>query len=265
MDSLNRLVDGIPIPGSTPGSENRILRCLATEFLGDWKWRRDSWLTLQHCSNPHWDLKSSLAFGGMFNQSLRNGSYSVLTGRQNLFAIFASWNLSISLKHRTLWNICPGETSTILCSGPQNPARKDARLHVWCLTFGDISKSQYHFRIVYFHDCIFSWRFLKWESLLPIPGVLTNLKHFHHTQIKFCSMHALNLGISQWIAAGAIIILKDDFELWGDDQNANDLYYRAWVDFVRWTKQKKIQSFDSKLEIEMESCMIFIGQKSQKY
>ena len=44
VDSLNRLADGIAVPDRASGHENRMLCCLATEFFGDWKWHRDSWL-----------------------------------------------------------------------------------------------------------------------------------------------------------------------------------------------------------------------------
>ena len=40
VESLNRLSSGVAVPGKTPGAENRTIRCLTTDFLGDWKWHR---------------------------------------------------------------------------------------------------------------------------------------------------------------------------------------------------------------------------------
>lgn len=58
-------------------------------------------------------------------------------------------------------------------------------------------------------------------------------------------MHSINLGVSLWIAAGAILILRDDLELWGgQDKTAEDKLLLAWMDFVAWAKQRKIQCFD---------------------
>ena len=41
VESFNRLAAGVPAPGKGGGHANRILRCLVTDFLGDWKWHRD--------------------------------------------------------------------------------------------------------------------------------------------------------------------------------------------------------------------------------
>ena len=40
VESLNRLSTGVAVPGKTPDAENRTIRCLTTDFLGDWKWHR---------------------------------------------------------------------------------------------------------------------------------------------------------------------------------------------------------------------------------
>lgn len=42
VESFNRLACGIPIPGLCGERTDRTLRCLVTDFLGDWKWHRDS-------------------------------------------------------------------------------------------------------------------------------------------------------------------------------------------------------------------------------
>eukprot|EP00435_Cladocopium_sp_Y103_P067856 s53_g30.t1 len=64
-------------------------------------------------------------------------------------------------------------------------------------------------------------------------------------QIKYCQMHSLNLGVSLWIAAGAILVLRDDLQLWGGpDMTPAEKLSLAWMDFVAWAKQRKIQCFD---------------------
>ena len=76
-------------------------------------------------------------------------------------------------------------------------------------------------------------------------GVLTKLNFFDPMQIKFCSMHSLNLGVSTWMAAGALIVLKEDLQLWGgNDRDPSECFYDAWVDFRNWAKRNKIQRFD---------------------
>ena len=58
-------------------------------------------------------------------------------------------------------------------------------------------------------------------------------------------MHSLNLGVSLWVAAGAILVLRDDLELWGGpDMTAAEKLSSAWMQFVAWAKQRKIQCFD---------------------
>jgi len=58
-------------------------------------------------------------------------------------------------------------------------------------------------------------------------------------------MHSLNLGVSTWVAAGALIVLKEDLQLWGgNDRDPAECFYDAWVDFKNWTKRKKIQQID---------------------
>ena len=44
VESFNRLFDGIPIGGHAGQRTNNVLRCLVTDFLGDWKWHKDPWL-----------------------------------------------------------------------------------------------------------------------------------------------------------------------------------------------------------------------------
>ena len=64
-------------------------------------------------------------------------------------------------------------------------------------------------------------------------------------QIKFCSMHSLNLGYALWLAGGAIIYLSNVHHLWGgDDRDEAERLLDAWTDFNTWTKQTKTQSFD---------------------
>ena len=41
-------------------------------------------------------------------------------------------------------------------------------------------------------------------ALLGFWGALTGLCFFHPMQIKYCSMHSLNLGYALWVAGGAI-------------------------------------------------------------
>lgn len=80
---------------------------------------------------------------------------------------------------------------------------------------------------------------------IATQGVLTNLSFFDPMQIKYCSMHSLNLGVSLWIAAGAILFLRDDLQLWGGpDMTAAEKLSSAWMHFVAWAKQRKIQCFD---------------------
>ena len=42
VESFNRLASGIPVRGLCGERTDRTLRCLVTDFLGDWKWHRDS-------------------------------------------------------------------------------------------------------------------------------------------------------------------------------------------------------------------------------
>lgn len=47
VESLNRLAGGVAV-------EKRILRCLTTDFLGDWKWHRETLIESGHVvSNLH--------------------------------------------------------------------------------------------------------------------------------------------------------------------------------------------------------------------
>ena len=64
-------------------------------------------------------------------------------------------------------------------------------------------------------------------------------------QIKYCSMHSLNLGYALWVAGGAITILCDDVQVWGgDERNKADRLLDAWMDFKNWAKTNRIQYLD---------------------
>lgn len=64
-------------------------------------------------------------------------------------------------------------------------------------------------------------------------------------QIKFCSMHSLNLGYGLWLAGGAILYLTEEMHLWGEnDRPLEERLHDAWMTFNNWAKQKKIKYFD---------------------
>lgn len=75
-------------------------------------------------------------------------------------------------------------------------------------------------------------------------GALTDLFLFSPDQIKYCSMHSLNLGIALWAAGGCLKLLME-WGTWGADDvfTAKQQFTRAWMDFNRYTKQNKIPSW----------------------
>lgn len=68
------------------------------------------------------------------------------------------------------------------------------------------------------------------------------MKNFHPDQVKFCSMHALNLGFTLWLLGGGIVILDEELGVWGgsDIEKPQRLHY-AYVDFQQWASSRKIQ------------------------
>ena len=63
---------------------------------------------------------------------------------------------------------------------------------------------------------------------------------FSPDQIKFCSMHALNLGVAQWSAGGVLKMLIHWDVFGGDDVPLAQRYLQAWLDFDAWAKGLKI-------------------------
>ena len=146
--------------------------------------------------------------------------------------MLAHWPSGILSGYRIHWKTFPGETMTTSCNMLPNQVKRVAGLKLgypwnfllgnngWLVTFKPLAT-------------FFTW------------GVLTKLNFFDPMQIKFCSMHSLNLGVSTWVAAGALIVLKEDLQLWGgNDKDPAECFYDAWMDFKNWTKRKKIQQFD---------------------
>ena len=77
-------------------------------------------------------------------------------------------------------------------------------------------------------------------STLVSLGALCNLTSFDPQQIKFCTMHALNLGFVLW-AAGSCIDQLLTFGRWGGDDVSYDTKLdRAWHEFAIWAKDMKI-------------------------
>jgi len=165
VESFNRLAGGISLPGLSGRSSNRILRCLITDFLGDWKWHKE-WFNLQA-----WWRSSDIC-------------HACVMTKHNFVQVP---NPLHQTPRRSLQNFLAVATK---------PGEKSA---------------------------------------------LVNLSHFHPMQIKFCSMHALNLGIALWIAGGAMTILCEDSQVWGDGERSLEERYRsAFIDFTNWAKQRKI-------------------------
>ena len=44
-------------------------------------------------------------------------------------------------------------------------------------------------------------------TVLSLAGVLLGLRCFHHEMLRWCSLHTVNLGIAQLVAASAMIEL----------------------------------------------------------
>ncbi|CAL1132282.1 unnamed protein product [Cladocopium goreaui] len=78
-------------------------------------------------------------------------------------------------------------------------------------------------------------RRLKDRQLCP----LRHLKGFHHTIIRFCSMHTLNLGLLYVCNAGALLLLCEDFEYFGTGTFAEQLDV-AYQDFLAFCRSKRI-------------------------
>ena len=73
-------------------------------------------------------------------------------------------------------------------------------------------------------------------------GALTMMTNFHPDQVKFCSMHALNLGFTLWLLGGAVVILDEELGVWGgsDMEKSQRLHY-AYLDFQQWASTRKLQ------------------------
>ena len=79
-----------------------------------------------------------------------------------------------------------------------------------------------------------------------------DMKYFHHDQIKFCSMHALNLGFTLWLLGGAIVLLDEQLGAWGGPEvDRTERLHHAYVEFHHWTSSHKIQSLRSTFDLNV--------------
>lgn len=68
------------------------------------------------------------------------------------------------------------------------------------------------------------------------------MQTFNVQQIRFCSMHCLNLGYCLW-ACGSCLERLVQMHMWGDVHTTRDTCLkRAFGDFCKWAKENKIQS-----------------------
>ena len=71
------------------------------------------------------------------------------------------------------------------------------KLHKSCVFFGQ-----------FYYVCCNSKNFCAFELALFDRGPLVCLRYFHHDMIRWCSMHAINLGLCYGTNGGALILLS---------------------------------------------------------
>ena len=77
------------------------------------------------------------------------------------------------------------------------------------------------------------------------PGAWTTMRHFAVDQIKFCSMHALNLGFVLWVLGGGIVLLADERYIWGGPEKSRvERFHLAYSEFKQWASDRKIMFLD---------------------
>lgn len=56
-------------------------------------------------------------------------------------------------------------------------------------------------------------------------------------------MHSLNLGYGLWVSGSTLILMVEQFQLWGpcDEKTMEQCYKSAWLHFQGWTVANKIR------------------------
>ena len=73
-----------------------------------------------------------------------------------------------------------------------------------------------------------------------VSGALTTVRTFNVEQVKFCSMHSLNLGFVLW-SAGSSIESLINWGAWGDNYTPyNVKLQRAFGEFKAWSKRMRV-------------------------
>ena len=70
-------------------------------------------------------------------------------------------------------------------------------------------------------------------------GGLPRIRSFDPSQICFCSMHSMNLGLVLWTTGSALKVLVEHWWIWGEQLPA-DAYKKAWMHFNGWCKERKV-------------------------
>ena len=54
-------------------------------------------------------------------------------------------------------------------------------------------------------------------------------------------MHSINLGYALWVSASTLVLLVEQFGVWGGDEvDLPDRYKSAWLHFNGWSVSRKI-------------------------
>ena len=142
-------------------------------------------------------------------------------------------------RYRTHWDMYPEGAFRTFFAMPSNQVREVHGLNficfLWVIFMKNLWKQRANKEQTKNKQNLWLWVVFPW-------GVLTELRHFHPFQIKFCSMHSLNLGFALWLAGGVILYLSDIVNVWGPPERpANERFHDAWLQFNTWAKSKKMQ------------------------
>ena len=86
--------------------------------------------------------------------------------------------------------------------------------------------------------------------LLDNQGPMTTIESFHPSHISFCSMHSVNLGYALWVSASTLVLLVEQFRVWGGDEvEMSDRYKSAWLHFNGWSVSHKIQQLRNQIKM----------------
>lgn len=170
--------------------------------------------------------------------------------------------VSMVESHKPLPCMFHDETWFLTCSKPTSgtSTKRFAKLHGscferWCRAQPLVSKlGDWVLKLKGFYSLCMLWfpltPFAIRLMLLDNQGPLITIESFHPSHISFCSMHSINLGYALWVSASTLVLLVEQFGVWGGDEvDLPDRYKSAWLHFNGWSVSRKIQQLRYQIKL----------------